>query len=249
MIFYSPTQYIWKHGQEQTATNTTASPQANPAAETVSVPNTPVVEITPPAADQAIETPQPPTDINPITDNQPNVHLAEVIPPVAKENEEVLKPQTITDPQTESVSTPTTIQTNLESQASIEPQASIQLPTDTKPSLDVQTNTPAVPSVPNAQPEIVNLPIPFTPTTPNTLVGLTLTPDGHILDGVMVEIKNQNLTLRATKSNKLGQFLFARPLENGLYQILAEKENYKFETYSIDLTGEIINPLKIQATK
>jgi hypothetical protein len=95
--------------------------------------------------------------------------------------------------------------------------------------------------------DISSLPIPFTPTTPNTLVGLTLTPQGQTLDGVLVEIKNQSITMRATKSNKLGQFLFVRPLENGLYQILAEKEGFKFESYSIQLTGEIINPLRIQA--
>lgn len=91
------------------------------------------------------------------------------------------------------------------------------------------------------------LPIPFTPSTPNTLVGLTITSDSKILDGVMVEIQKGGLTSRATKSNKLGQFMFARPLENGLYQIFAEKEGYAFAPYSLELTGEIIRPLKIQA--
>jgi len=96
-------------------------------------------------------------------------------------------------------------------------------------------------------PQIAQLPIPFTPTTPNTLVGLTLTPEGKILDGVLVEIQHNGLTSRATKSNKLGQFMFARPLENGLYQILAEKEGFSFSPYSLDLSGAIIRPLKIQA--
>lgn len=96
-------------------------------------------------------------------------------------------------------------------------------------------------------PPTVNLPIPFTPTTPNTLVGLTLNSTGHILDGVLVEIKKDNLTLRATKSNKLGQFMFARPLDSGLYQILAEKESFSFVPYSLELTGETVKPLKIQA--
>jgi hypothetical protein len=103
------------------------------------------------------------------------------------------------------------------------------------------------PSEPQITPPTVNLPIPFTPTTPNTLVGLTLTPTGHILDGVLVEIKKDSLTLRATKSNKLGQFMFARPLDSGLYQILAEKEDLSFAPYSLQLTGDIVKPLKIQA--
>lgn len=104
-----------------------------------------------------------------------------------------------------------------------------------------QEITPQIPA------PTTNLPIPFTPTTPNTLVGLTLTPTGHILDSVLVEIKKDNLTLRATKSNKLGQFMFARPLDSGLYQILAEKENLSFAPYSLELTGDIVKPLKIQA--
>ncbi|KKS64159.1 MAG: hypothetical protein UV32_C0023G0006, partial [Candidatus Collierbacteria bacterium GW2011_GWF2_42_51] len=54
-------------------------------------------------------------------------------------------------------------------------------------------------------------------------------------------------TLRATKSNKLGQFMFARPLDSGLFQILAEKEGFSFAPYSLELTGEIVKPLKIQA--
>ena len=100
---------------------------------------------------------------------------------------------------------------------------------------------------PAETPPQVHLPIPFPPTSPNTLVGLTLTPEGKILDGVLVEIQHNGLTSRATKSNKLGQFMFARPLENGLYQILAEKENFSFSPYSLELTGAIIRPLKIQA--
>lgn len=103
------------------------------------------------------------------------------------------------------------------------------------------------PAIVKTPPPTMNLPIPFTPTTPNTLVGLTLTPTGHILDSVLVEIKKDNLTLRATKSNKLSQFMFARPLDSGLYQILAEKEGYTFAPYSLELTGEIVKPLKIQA--
>ncbi len=123
-----------------------------------------------------------------------------------------------------------------------------------KPSTTPQPTSQPIPQ-PQTQPApatqapvpSVNLPIPFTPTTPNTLVGLTLTNTGHILDSVMVEIKKDNLTLRATKSNKLGQFMFARPLDSGLFQILAEKEGFSFAPYSLQLTGEIVKPLKIQA--
>ena len=120
------------------------------------------------------------------------------------------------------------------------------------------TTPPANPVIPSVAeeshttqptpPVISQLPIPYTPTTPNTLVGLTITPESKILDGVLVEIQKGGLTSRATKSNKLGQFMFARPLEDGLYQIFAEKEGFTFAPYSLELTGEIIRPLKIQAT-
>lgn len=263
---YSPTQYIWKHGQEDSPSNilNTNSSTTQNLQSTNSTPNTPVVEINPPTADQTVEPPKPstvtnhvldtqtnvplvkggnegdlntqtPTNINPIADTQTNVSL------VKGGNEEDLKPQIAIESQTNP-------STGLVSQA---PTSTSEQP---EPKLEPQpisqpTTTLTINDLPSTTPPTSSLPIPSTPSTPNTLVGLTLTPDGKTLDGVMVEIKNQNLTLRATKSNKLGQFLFVRPLENGLYQILAEKDDYKFETYSIELNGEIMNPLKIQALK
>lgn len=91
------------------------------------------------------------------------------------------------------------------------------------------------------------LPIPFTPSFPNTLVGMTLTPDNKILEGVLVEIRLNGITVRATKSNQLGQFLFAKPLDNGTYQISSEKTGYAFQIYSLPLTGQIVKPLRLQA--
>ncbi len=93
----------------------------------------------------------------------------------------------------------------------------------------------------------VRLPIPFTPTTPNTLVGMTLTPEGKILDGALIEIRQQGLSVRATRSNSLGQFLFAKPLDNGNYQIITDKTGYLFESYTLELKNQIVKPLKIQA--
>jgi len=117
-----------------------------------------------------------------------------------------------------------------------QPISSVTPPTPTKEKTSSTSQSPTT-----------QLPIPFTPTTPNTLVGLTLTPDTHILDSALIEIVNNGLTVRATKSNKLGQFLFAKPLENGLYQIRTERDGYQFNTYSIKLDGQIVKPLKIQA--
>ena len=117
------------------------------------------------------------------------------------------------------------------------------------PTIPVTSPEPIINNQQSTTPPTIHLPIPYTPTTPNTLVGLTITPDNKILDGVLVEIQKNGLTTRATKSNKLGQFMFARPLDNGLYQIFAEKEGFFFDPYSLELTGAIVRPLKIQAKK
>jgi hypothetical protein len=229
---YAPTQYIWKHGQD--VNNNPISTTA-PVTEPVNTPSTPVVPVSTPTAKPIPEsTPQPDVALDSM--QQPNP----VIEPVA---------ETVAEPAVKNVEIPATEVTPIETKT----ETPVYVPVDNNsiqsspiPASEPTINNTPVPNNPINN-EVSSLPIPFTPSTPNTLVGLTLTPDEKILDGVLIEIKSQNLTLRATKSNKLGQFLFARPLENGLFQILAEKEGYTFEVYSINLTGEIVKPLKIQA--
>lgn len=241
---YSPTQYIWKHGQN--------TPLAAP--DTSANPQTPVVPISAPASDASQTSP---------TENISLVQETET--QTMSENTSPLEQTSNQDAPTVPQNTPTTPTSN---PAVPEPQPT-QTPTpevdnEVKPLLQ-ENNTTVEPEITNSSTNtqenittnsqstvndlqaISSLPIPFTPTTPNTLVGLTLNPQGQTLDGVLVEIKNQSVTVRATKSNKLGQFLFVRPLENGLYQIIAEKDGFTFENYSIELNGEIINPLRIQA--
>lgn len=218
---YSPTQYIWKHGQETPVTTTDNS-----------IPQTPVVNVSPPAAETVATT--NPADL-----------------PISTEKSTTPTPE----PVAETITAPSTPPAQENPQPTIlQPTPEVNQPQPTNPTFETEPINPPVAvkpaDIPTPQANETNvssLPIPFTPTTPNTLVGLTLTPSGQTLDGVLVEIKNQNITMRATKSNKLGQFLFVRPLENGLYQILAEKEGFQFEIYSIQLNGEVINPLRIQA--
>lgn len=140
----------------------------------------------------------------------------------------------------------------------ISPQVSVPVPPVVQPSpvvpTPINTESPVVsnPQMSNIKSQISNipsdnLPIPYTPTSPNTLVGMTLTPDGKTLAGCLIEIKRNSESFRATRSNQLGQFMFAKPLENGVYQILTEKPGYTFDTYSLTLTGQIIKPLRLQA--
>jgi len=218
---YSPTQYSWKKTLPENVSAETAAPTLANSQTSAPVSTTASIEV----GTQTTPTPQVATP--PVTEpiQEPSLPVENTVqtpPENTKQTEPSIKTDTVeakpVTTQPAPVSTP--------------------LPEPAKETISVKSEAPA-PST--------NLPIPFTPTTVNTLVGLTLTTDNRILDGVLVEIKKDSLTLRATKSNKLGQFMFARPLENGLYQILAEKEGYSFTPYSLELTGIIVRPLKIQS--
>jgi len=92
------------------------------------------------------------------------------------------------------------------------------------------------------------LPIPDPPTRANLIVGMVLDPDKEILEGAIIEIRNrQGLPVRALKTNKLGQFMIATPLENDIYEIETEKEGYLFDIIKLEVKGEIIMPLEIRA--
>lgn len=239
---YSPTLFSWKKTSiEDINADTVATSEANLHTSAPVVSNA-VIEInkgnptvTPqpiniPPADSALPSDTTPAPIQTPTSSAPSI-------------QEVANPSVVIPPEINIVPeiTKTSSNTNIiEDIKEIQPE--IPNVTKSEETISSPTSPPATQALPTN-----NLPVPFTPTTPNTLVGLTISKDSRIIDGVLVEIKKNNLTIRATKSNKLGQFMFARPLENGTYQILAEKDGNTFITYSLDLTGEIIRPLKIQS--
>ena len=93
-----------------------------------------------------------------------------------------------------------------------------------------------------------DLVLPQSPEKPNLIAGITLDEKGKILPSVILEIKDKRgLPVRALKSNKLGQFFIATPLEDGIYQIAAEGASKRFAIIKLEAKGEIIPPLKIQA--
>lgn len=93
-----------------------------------------------------------------------------------------------------------------------------------------------------------DLPFPTKPKEPNKIVGMVVSKDNKIIEGAIVEITKPNgMPVRAIKTNKLGQFFISTPLSNGKYYIQAEKKNYTFSTLEIELTGEKVDPVKIQA--
>jgi hypothetical protein len=192
---YSPTVYVWKKQEENTASN---SQKIAPQSTIISPPPTPQITTPQPQINIAQQTPTPSTPQAPITS-----------PPT---------PQITPQPQP--------VQTTPQTTVSREAFDEVGKP---------QPSTP--------------LPSLFTPTTPNTLTGMTLTPEGKILEDVIIELQKDGLTVRATKSSKLGQFIFINPLENGTYHIITEKDGYLFQKYALNLTGAVIAPLKLQATQ
>ena len=72
--------------------------------------------------------------------------------------------------------------------------------------------------------------------------------NGKIVDGVIVEIQDEHGSpTRVIKTNSLGQFKISTPLADGRYLIIAEKEGYSFDRVNVDLTGQIVDPIKIIA--
>ncbi len=94
------------------------------------------------------------------------------------------------------------------------------------------------------------LPIPQKPDISNLLVGMVLDTESKILPNALIEIQDSKGNIvRALKTNKLGQFYTATPLKNGSYKIIPEHELFEFDIITLELEGEIIDPLRIQAQK
>ena len=93
-----------------------------------------------------------------------------------------------------------------------------------------------------------NIIMPQQPEKPNLISGIILDKTGKIIPNVIIEIRdNQSLPVRALKAKKLGQFFIATPLSDGIYQIVSEHPNQSFDIIKLEVKGEIIPPIKIQA--
>lgn len=89
---------------------------------------------------------------------------------------------------------------------------------------------------------------PSVPTIPNTISGQVIDPDGKIIEGAILEIRDKDgRPVRALRSNKVGHFLTVTPLLNGRYEIITEKEGYLFEPSVLNINGGIIPPIAVRA--
>ena len=92
------------------------------------------------------------------------------------------------------------------------------------------------------------IPMPDKPETPNMVVGMVTDLEGKIIEGAIVEIQDEKGNpSRVLKTNPLGQFKTTTPLADGKYLVITEKEHYNFDRVDIKLSGEIVEPIKIQA--
>lgn len=92
------------------------------------------------------------------------------------------------------------------------------------------------------------IPMPNIPDVPNMIVGMVTSPEGKIVEGAIVEIQDESGNpSRVLKTNQLGQFKSSTQLANGRYLIITEKENFGFDRVNVDLTGGIVQPIKIIA--
>jgi len=91
-----------------------------------------------------------------------------------------------------------------------------------------------------------SIPMPDIPEIPNVVVGMATNMEGGIIDGVIVEIQDeQGNPSRVLKTNSLGQFKTTTPLASGRYLIIAEKDGYNFDRVNIDLNNQIVQPIRI----
>ena len=101
-------------------------------------------------------------------------------------------------------------------------------------------------SVPQNMAKSVGLPI--APEFPNIVTGIVKDPRGNPLANVLVEVKDSSgNAVRAFKTNALGQFASATPLNNGDFTIEFEdpRGQNKFDMIAFKAAGEIILPIEI----
>ncbi len=93
-----------------------------------------------------------------------------------------------------------------------------------------------------------DLPFPSLPTQPNLLIGMVHDRNGGIVSNAIVEILDESgNTVRAMKTNALGQFYISAPLRAGRYTLETEKEGHTFPVYGFEATDIVLAPIDIQA--
>jgi len=92
--------------------------------------------------------------------------------------------------------------------------------------------------------------IPKLPQVPNLIMGVIKDTQDKQLPNIILTVKDtKGVPQRALKTNRLGQFSTATPLQNGTYYIEAEDplKRYVFDIAEINLTGKVFLPIEMDA--
>ena len=118
-----------------------------------------------------------------------------------------------------------------------------------KPELAPEKKEPTIKTV-TAKTAVNLIGIPRLPQVPNIIMGVIKDMQGKILPNIILTVKDTNgVPHRALKTNRLGQFSTATPLQNSIYHIEAEDplKRYVFDIAEINLSGKVFLPIEITA--
>ncbi|KKU91137.1 MAG: hypothetical protein UY21_C0012G0014 [Microgenomates group bacterium GW2011_GWA1_48_10] len=105
-----------------------------------------------------------------------------------------------------------------------------------------------LPIVRTAQKPVVKPPVISLTALPNVINGLVLDSGGTPMEGVILIIRDdQGNSIRALRTNKIGQFIASTPLLNGKYYLELEKAGYDFDNWEVTLSGQVLEPLEVRA--
>ncbi|HEV2339719.1 MAG TPA: PrgI family protein [Patescibacteria group bacterium] len=114
------------------------------------------------------------------------------------------------------------------------------------PTATLQPTSPRVIKVPKSMATSVG--VPLTSDVPNLITGVVKDPRGNVLPRILIEVVDKDGNpVRAFKTNSLGQFASATPLNNGAYTVTLEdpEEKNKFDAIELIASGTIMLPLEI----
>ncbi len=170
-------------------------------------------------------------------------------PTILSENKTVINPAVMPVPTRPTVVTPQIGTITLEKKQGFTPVAQVTNNTAvTSNNTLSQTLTPgATPAGQAAQFSNEAAP-PSVPTTPNIIVGQIMDSEGKIVEGAIMEIKDQlGRPVRALKTNRAGHFMIVTPLPSGEYKMFVEKDGLTFDTVNVVANGGIIEPIAVRA--
>lgn len=88
--------------------------------------------------------------------------------------------------------------------------------------------------------------LPALTTIANAIAGYVFDEQNKPLSDVIVVVKKAGgPTMRALKTNRVGQFSMVSPLPDGKYEITFESDNYQFDIMAIEAKGALIPPLRV----